>query len=111
MRKVCLSAPHMPVPRGLLGLLKGVEFALGQGCRRVTLAGPCGCMCPPPPPSSYEAFKAHYPNCEVIEPTPPGMGCTPEVGPHLPFLLNIMDKLPEDPRSEPAFQVGLVYMT
>lgn len=53
----------------------------------------------------YEAFKAHYPNCEVIEPTPPGMGCTPEVGPHLPFLLNIMDKLPEDPRSEPAFQV------
>ncbi|GLC44124.1 hypothetical protein PLESTB_000926500 [Pleodorina starrii] len=55
----------------------------------------------------YRAFLERYPRCEVIE--GPRREVAEDkadaVGKHLPYLINVMDELPTDPRAEYAFNV------
>ncbi|GIL98197.1 hypothetical protein Vretimale_3620 [Volvox reticuliferus] len=52
----------------------------------------------------YQAFKERYPRSEVIE-GPPRKASREGLGPNLPYLINIMDELPADPKAEYAFNV------
>eukprot|EP00198_Chlamydomonas_reinhardtii_P001445 XP_001690781.1 tRNA (uracil-5-)-methyltransferase [Chlamydomonas reinhardtii] len=54
--------------------------------------------------SRYDAFKKQYPNCEVVE-APAVKPTRPLSGPPLPYLINVMDKLPAEPHKEYAFNV------
>ncbi|KXZ48121.1 hypothetical protein GPECTOR_30g217 [Gonium pectorale] len=62
-------------------------------------------MAPPYYPgihARYEAFKKRYPACEAFE--GPAVPSSRPLGPHLPFLLHVMEEVPEDPAEE-AFNV------
>ncbi|EFJ50859.1 hypothetical protein VOLCADRAFT_88208 [Volvox carteri f. nagariensis] len=53
----------------------------------------------------YAAFKERYAaTCEVIE-GPVRQASKEGLGPHLPYLINILDELPADPKSEYAFNL------
>uniref|UniRef100_A0A7S0VM25 Aldehyde dehydrogenase domain-containing protein n=1 Tax=Polytomella parva TaxID=51329 RepID=A0A7S0VM25_9CHLO len=64
---------------------------------------------PSPPPyypgitGRFQAFRDRYPDAEVIEPAP--QTSTKDFGPALPFLLNVMDRIPANPDLEYAFTV------
>ncbi|KAG2484226.1 hypothetical protein HYH03_016961 [Edaphochlamys debaryana] len=51
----------------------------------------------------YAAFKERYPGCEEV--MAPAKACSRPLGEPLPYLINVLDKVPEDMSQEYAFQV------